>query len=234
MRPRAPDRSASPSDRPRVRALRALAPVAPLVRPRGRRPFAALAAIVAPAAIAVALGGCFPLPADIPSAPRTFDPALIEGTWFIQATNFPTWTSGDNTEPHLVYARRPAPDGVVELDDRVEFLSDGSPSSYVGYDTQDPANDSHFTWRGNGILALFPTEWYVALVDPRGRWLVTYYCDTVPAAHAVEVISKSKSMTDDDLRDALAAIAADPFLEPRSIGIRRVFLYALDAPKADP
>lgn len=186
------------------------------------------------ATVALALAGCFPLPADIPSAPRTFDPAVIEGTWFIHATNFPTWTSGDNTEANLIYRRRAAPDGVVELDDHVEFLSDGEPASYVGYDTQDPAKDTHFTWRGNGILALFPTEWYVALVDPRGRWLVTYYCDTVPALHAVEVISKSKSIADDDLKDALDAIAADPFLKPRSTGIQRVFLYAPEGKKAAP
>lgn len=177
--------------------------------------------------------GCFPLPADIPSAPKVFDAAAIEGTWYILATNFPTWTSGVNTETRLVYARRAAPDGVVELDDRVEFLSDGEPSSYVGFDTQDPANDTHFTWRGNGLLALFPTEWYVAAVDPRGRWMITYYSDTVPALHAVDVIARTPTLPEEDLADAFAAIERDPFLKPRSAGLKRVHLYGPPARARD-
>ncbi len=182
--------------------------------------------ISAVASALVVLAGCFPLPAEIPSAPKTFDAATIEGTWYILATNFPTWTSGDNTETRLIYKRRAAADGVVELDDRVEFLSDGKPSSYVGFDTQDPANDAHFTWRGDGLLALFPTEWYVAVVDPRGRWMITYYSDTVPALHAVDVIARTPTIPEADLADALAAIESDPFLKPRSAGLERVHLYA--------
>lgn len=181
------------------------------------------------AALVAGASGCFPLPVSIPSAPRSFDAAAIEGTWFILATNFPTWTSGVNTETRLIYARRPAADGIVELDDRVEFLSDGEPSAYVGFDTQDPAKSTHFTWRGEGLLALFPTEWYVGIVDPRGRWLVTYYSDTVPALHAVDVIAKTPTISDEDLQDALDAIAADPFLAPRSAGLKKVHLYGRSA-----
>ncbi|MFO0615942.1 MAG: hypothetical protein U0414_25325 [Polyangiaceae bacterium] len=183
---------------------------------------------------ALSLVGCFPLPAEIPSAPRSFDAAEIEGTWYILATNFPTWTSGENTETHLVYKQRSAAEGVVEMDDRVEFLHDGEPSSYVGFDTQDPANATHFTWRGNGLLALFPTEWYVALVDPRGRWLVTYYSDTVPALHAVDVIARTPHLSDEDLTDALDAIDRDPFLKPRAAGMKRVHLYEHAAKNGPP
>jgi hypothetical protein len=182
---------------------------------------------LAPLAFAAALGAsaCFPVPPDIPSSPRTFDAHQIEGTWFVVATNFPTWTNGKNTEARLSYKLRETAPGVVELDDLVAFESGGSPGSYAGVDTQDPANDAHFTWRGDGLLALFPTEWYVAKVDPKGRWIITYYGDTVVASDAVDVMAKTPDLPESDVADALRAIEADPVLEAKARGIRRVHLY---------
>ena len=161
------------------------------------------------AALVTALCGCFPVPPNIPSSPKRFDAREMEGTWYMIATNFPSWTGTSNTDAHLSYKLRSTPDGVVELDDLVAFKSDGDPASYAGFDTQDPANDAHFTWRGNGFLALFPTEWYVAIVGPRHEWMVTYYGDTPK----------------EEIDAALAAIAKDPVLKEKSRGIRRVFLY---------
>ena len=178
-------------------------------------------------AIALACGaaGCFPVPPDIPSSPKEFNPRQIEGTWYIAATNFPTWLSGKNTEALLSYKIRPAAEGVVEMDDVVAFKSEGDPSSYVGFDTQDPASDSHFTWRGNGLLALFPTEWYVAKVGPKGDYIITYYGDTVVSSDSVDVMTKSPNPSPETVNAALKAIEADPILKAKAHGLKRVFLY---------
>ncbi len=111
------------------------------------------------------------------------------------------------------------------MDDVVAFKSSGDPSSYVGFDTQDPANDSHFTWRGNGALALFPAEWYVGLIAPNRDWVVTWYGDTPVAADAVDLIAKSPNPPKEEIDAALAAIQADPVLRDNAQGIRRVHLY---------
>lgn len=169
--------------------------------------------------------GCFPVPPNISSSPKDFDPHEIEGTWYIVATNFPTWLSGTNTEPLLSYKRRAAPDGVIELDDLVTLKSGGDPSSYAGFDTQDSANDAHFTWRGNGMLALFPTEWYIAKVGPHDDWIITYYGDTLVSANAVDVITRTPDPPAEQVEAALAAIARDPVLKAKAQGLKRVHLY---------
>jgi lipocalin len=182
------------------------------------------------AALLVSAAGCFPVPPNIPSSPRRFDAKQMEGTWYVIATNFPSWLGEKNKDAHLSYKLRKTPEGVVELDDLVAFKSNGDPSSYAGVDTQDWANDAHFTWRGNGFLALFPTEWYVAKVDPKDQWIITYYGDTLVSADAVDVIARRPDLPEADLKAALAAIDADPVLKTKAHGMRHVYLYG-DQPR---
>jgi hypothetical protein len=108
------------------------------------------------------------------------------------------------------------------LDDIVRYKSDGEPGEYLGTDLQDSGDSTHFTWRGEGFLALFPTEFYVAHVDPAGRFVIVYYTDTVISEDAVDVLAKSATPDAATIRDAVKVLKSDPLLRDRAKGLRRI------------
>lgn len=173
-------------------------------------------------AASLALAGCFPLPAHIEASPRPFSPDDLSGCWYLSATNFPYWTDGTKTASRQCYTPSGGGPGEARFDDLVAFQNHGEPDSFEGVDYQDPGDPLHFTWRGEGLLALFPTEFYVAWISPDKRTLVVYYSDTLVASAAVDVLTRDPIPESARVDEALDVVRSDPFL--RDVGDRYVVL----------
>ncbi|HTJ82151.1 MAG TPA: hypothetical protein VL400_10535 [Polyangiaceae bacterium] len=187
----------------------------PLRRPRvlgstRERPALGAHAVLA-AASACLLCGCFPLPAHIESSPASFTPSDLSGCWYNVATSFPYWLDGTKSNPEQCYTPRAG--HADQLADLVAFDDDGEPDSFAGIDHQDPDQPIHFTWRGEGFLALFPTEFYVAWISPDRETLVVYYSDTLVASAAIDVLTRSPHPDPRRIAKAIAVAHADPFLK---------------------
>jgi hypothetical protein len=173
---------------------------------------------LAAAALSPALAGCGGLPPEVPRG-APFDARRLEGGWHVVATNFPMWLGGGKTDPNFIYRVRPGGGGAVELDDTVAYTESGRRETIEGTDTQDPAASAHFTWRGDGLLAAFASDWVVVAGGPEDRWLVLYFTKTLATPEGVDVISKAPSLSPEDRAAVARQLAGDPFLKVKSRGI---------------
>ena len=165
----------------------------------------------------VFLVACSGLP---PSVPRggAFDAKRLEGGWTVAASNFPMWLEGNKTDPNFIYRLRPGT-SPVELVDIVAYTQSGRRDTIEGTDTQDPASPSHFTWRGDGLLAAFSSDWIVAHAGPDDRWLILYFTKTFATPEGVDVIVKKPPLSAEDRTDIQQTLAASPFLKSKSAGL---------------
>lgn len=155
-----------------------------------------------------------------PSVPRggAFDAKRLEGGWTVAASNFPMWLEGNKTDPNFIYRLRPGT-SPVELDDIVAYTQSGRRDTIEGTDTQDPASPAHFTWRGDGLLAAFSSDWIVLRAGPDDRWLILYFTKTFATPEGVDVIVKKPPLSAEDRAEIQETLAADPFLKSRSAGL---------------
>lgn len=186
---------------------------------RARRSVLGAAALATLGGLACSLTGCFPVPLHIASAPSRFEASQLEGTWYVAASNFPMWVSGDKKNPTFEYALMPDDGETVKVDDAVRFEVDGKPDAFLGIDEQDPGSPTHFTWRGKGGLLLFSSDWYVAAIADDGAWAVVYYTATIASPDGVDIIARTKKLPKDRLAEAEAAIARDTFLRDKAKGL---------------
>jgi hypothetical protein len=158
-----------------------------------------------------------------PSTLRELDVGRFSGRWYVVRSNFPFWTKKDRTDPSFLYLPIVDPQaqpGLVKLDDRVEFRQRGRARRYVGVDLQDPTRAGHFQWRGDGALYGLVNHWYVVHVAPDFDWAIVYFSESNFGSDAgLEVIARVPELQPEAEREAMAIIAADPFLAARSAGM---------------
>ncbi len=155
-----------------------------------------------------------------PSVPRggAFDAKRLEGGWTVAASNFPMWLEGHKTDPNFIYRIRPGT-SPVELDDIVAYTQSGRRDTIEGTDTQDPQAPIHFTWRGNGLLAAFASDWIVSVVGPEDRWIILYFTKTFATPEGVDVIVKKPPLSPEDRAEIEKTLTGDPFLKSKSAGL---------------
>lgn len=170
------------------------------------------------AALALSLLGCATLP---PGVPRTdaFDARRLSGGWHVLATNFPMWLAGDKTDPVFLYRLTSAPGETARLDDTVAYNESGRRETIEGTDTQDPNMPSHFTWRGNGLLAAFASDWVVVAAAPDDRWMILYFTKTIATPEGVDVIGRTPDISEEDRAAVERMLSKDPFLLEKSRGL---------------
>jgi hypothetical protein len=90
-------------------------------------------------------------------------------------------------------------------------------------DLQDPTLAGHFQWRGEGLLNLIVSHWYVVALDPDYRWLVTYFADSnVGTGAGMDIYAREPCLSVDDEAAAIRAIFSDGWLAERAGGLFRV------------
>jgi hypothetical protein len=182
--------------------------------------------------VSLAASACFPVPPELPTAPRQLDARTLSGEWHVAATNFPMWLDGERCKPRFRYSEVSETRDGVRMDDEVAYvdMASGEAGGILGFDLQDPDQPAHFTWRGDGILGLFTSEWYVARLSDDGAWAIIYFTSTPATPEGVDVLIRGPEPAEATRRAALEALREDPFLREKSSGLQWILPAPPDAP----
>ncbi len=134
---------------------------------------------------------------------------LLPGTWFIAATNFPMWLSGERLEPRFSYELLTT-DPLVLADEVSYRTPEGEQKRIVGKDTW---KHDEFVWRGKGLLKLFASRWHVAGAADDGTVLVIRFEQSLATPAGIDVIVR-EGMSHPELRKAVARGTDDFGLSP--------------------
>ncbi len=133
-----------------------------------------------------------------------YSKALLEGKWYVVATNFPMWLDKKNTDPNFNYTNFREKKGKLIFDDCVMYSKNKSPKKIKGKDKQKHSDELKFAWRGKGLLALFKSNWRVIASDKEGRWIVIYSTKTLVSPEGVDVIARKKDLSEKEIHSILA------------------------------
>jgi hypothetical protein len=134
----------------------------------------------------------------------------------VVATTFPMWRT--RCDVTFTYGERTS----NTLTDRVAYLEAGARGEILGVDTQHEQIPTHFTWRGNGLLSLFTSEWDVVAVAPDASWLVLTFGATIATPAGADVIARTPTLDEPSLQDAISAASTDQLVQTRLAGLYRV------------
>jgi lipocalin len=149
-----------------------------------------------------------------PIAAPDFDAQRFLGTWFIVVTNYGYWRS--RHDPTVTYEPMPS-DGARTWRDTLRFSSRGmfggarKPGTLGGVDRE--RSPGRWIWRGDGLLAIIKSPWWVMLVDPDDEWAVTYFGrSNVGTAPGMDIYGRKPDMPREQIATILERCRAHPFL----------------------
>ena len=124
----------------------------------------------------------------------------FEGTWYIHLTNFPQWLKEKNENPTLNYSigKRNDKKG---LNDLVKYERNGKEKTIAGFDFPQDSTFTKFKWKGKGLLGFVGSEWWVVAYDRDDQWMITQFESTLFSPAGVDVISKSKTLSENELQE---------------------------------
>ncbi|MDP3236265.1 MAG: hypothetical protein Q8S33_11250 [Myxococcales bacterium] len=162
------------------------------------------------------MASCAAAPVRATTAPTELELATLLGRWHVVATTFPMW----RTRCDVTFTYGPLSEHSAT--DRVAYTEGATAGEILGVDTQHAQVPTHFTWRGNGLLSLFTSEWDVVAVAPDASWVVLTFGATLATPEGADVISRSPTLDDEALGQAVAAASADAVTLKRLNGLYRV------------
>ena len=118
----------------------------------------------------------------------------LEGTWYINQSNFPMWLRGDKTLPTFNYTVAHRKSDIFLLD-KVAYLGNGKQKAIHGIDRPLNNNNSEFVWRGKGILRLLKSEWKILHLDTVNQWAIIYFEKTLFTPKGYDVISRNTMLS---------------------------------------
>jgi hypothetical protein len=125
--------------------------------------------------------------------PADTDPlAALEGTWYVNLSNFKMWLKGNKHNPAFTYTLAEKK-GKRGLKDVVSFTKKGKSKQIVGFDKPENEQATTFTWRGKGLLALFKSKWEI--VYSTQDWTLIHFEKTLATAEGYDVISRTKNFS---------------------------------------
>ena len=134
---------------------------------------------------------------------------LLPGTWFIAATNFPMWLSGERREPRFNYELL-STDPLV-LGDEVSYLTaEGEPKTIIGNDTW---KHDEFVWRGKSLLKPFSSRWHIAGAADDGSVLVIRFEPSWATPGGIDIVVR-EGTSHPELRKAVARGSEEFGLSP--------------------
>jgi hypothetical protein len=80
--------------------------------------------------------------------------------------------------------------------------------------------NGRFAWRGDGVLRIIKSPWWVLLVDDAYAWAVTYFGrSNVGTAPGMDVYARRADLEDETMQQILSRVRAHPFLRTRCQGL---------------
>lgn len=162
------------------------------------------------------LSSCATVPVRATTAPTELPMERLLGRWYVVATTFPMWR--ERCDVTFTYGPRSA----QTMSDRVGYTERAEPHVLPGVDSQHAAVPTHFTWRGEGLLSLFASEWDVVAVGPADAWVVLTFGATLATPAGADIIARSPSLDDEALQQIVEAASADAVTASRLEGLFRV------------
>ena len=133
-----------------------------------------------------------------------YSKSLLEGKWYVVATNFPMWLDKKNTDPNFNYTNFREKNGKLIFDDCVMYSKNKAPKKIKGKDKQKQPDELKFAWRGKGLLALFKSNWRVVASDKEGRWIAIYSTKTLVSPEGVDIIARKADLSEKEIHGILA------------------------------
>jgi len=129
---------------------------------------------------------------NITPSPNNEHPlTALEGTWYVNMSNFNMWLKGNKRNPRFTYTLQ-TKRRITGLKDVVSYDKHKKQKTIKGFDT--PVNNSTtaFVWRGKGLLSLVKSKWEI--LYQTNDWALIHFQKTVFTAEGYDVISRQKSM----------------------------------------
>lgn len=115
----------------------------------------------------------------------------IEGTWYINMTDFKMWLTGKKTNATFNYwieTRK----GIVGLKDHVVYTQRKKTRKYKGFDKPLNTNATSFVWCGDGLLFFIKTKWQI--IYQNDMYAIVHYDKTFATSAGCDVISRQKTL----------------------------------------
>ena len=135
-----------------------------------------------------------------------YSQSLLEGKWFVVATNFPMWLKKENTGPNFNYTNFREKNNKLVFDDCVMYVKDKSPKKIKGKDKQKTKDELKFSWRGKGLLGLFKSNWRIIASDKEGRWIAIYSTKTLVSPEGVDIIARKKDLSENEIKGIITHV----------------------------
>lgn len=113
----------------------------------------------------------------------------LEGSWYINQSNFPMWLKGDKTHPKFYYqiATKKGQQGLLDV---VSYHKNNKIHQIKGFDQVLTKDNSQFLWRGKGLLSWVTSQWGILYLSPQKDWAIIYFEKTWFTPAGYDVISK--------------------------------------------
>ncbi len=115
----------------------------------------------------------------------------LEGTWYVNMSNFKMWLKGNKLNPQFIYAFQ-TKGGVAGLNDVVRYDQHNKERLIKGFDKPVDAHATKFIWRGKGLLSLFKSTWEIMYQND--QWAIVHFSKTLATAEGYDVISRQKDL----------------------------------------
>jgi hypothetical protein len=113
----------------------------------------------------------------------------LEGTWYINKSNFKMWLKKHNHNPTFNYAIEKK-EGREGLKDLVAYRKRRKVKEIEGFDTVLDESNTKFEWRGKGLLSLFKSKWEILYFG--NDFAIIHFEKTLFTAEGYDVISRQK------------------------------------------
>ncbi|MES2513469.1 MAG: hypothetical protein V4580_04965 [Bacteroidota bacterium] len=114
----------------------------------------------------------------------------LEGTWYVNMSNFKMWLKGDKINPKFNYTLQ-IKGKVTGLKDVVGYQKNNKNKTIVGFDKPEDDAATKFIWRGKGLLFLFKSKWEILFQN--SHYTIIHFQKTIATAEGYDVISRQKS-----------------------------------------
>ncbi len=118
----------------------------------------------------------------------------LEGSWYINYSNFPMWLKGHKTSPSFNYTLLNK-NSFSYLIDEVKFTKKGKSKSIHGIDTPLNTSNSFFEWRGKGLLKVLKSKWRIIHFDTQNSYAIIFFEKTLFTPAGYDIISRSEKIS---------------------------------------
>lgn len=118
----------------------------------------------------------------------------LEGTWYINQSNFPMWLKGDKKKPSFNYKLKKKKN-IWGLEDIVAYHKNEKRKTIVGFDKPLDDKNTYFVWRGKSFMSVLTSKWKILHFDRTQNWILLRFEKTLFTPAGYDIISRKKVLS---------------------------------------